>query len=133
MPAGIVIAVALLPLAVWRSSRRSAMCSPGSWKSPPSRACPRARFGSDALLFLVPAHDEELLIGRCVGSLKAMDFPAERREIVVIADNCSDRTAALAAAQGARVLERSSARERGKGHAIGWALDRLDSAGLPRS
>jgi glycosyltransferase involved in cell wall biosynthesis len=50
------------------------------------------------VVVLVPAHDEEALIARCVRSLFAQTYPRELIEIVVIADNCSDDTATEAAA-----------------------------------
>lgn len=78
------------------------------------------------LLFLVPAHDEELLIGRCVGSVTALNYPASAFSIVVVADNCTDRTAEVARTAGAEVLERSDTRYPGKPRAIAWALSRLD-------
>src|SRR5262245_54143654 len=43
---------------------------------------------------LVPAHDEAELIARCVRSLLDQTYPSDRYEVVVIADNCSDDTAA---------------------------------------
>ena len=49
-------------------------------------------------------------------------------EVVVVADNCSDETAALARAAGATVLERTEPEARGKGRALRWATDRLLSA-----
>src|SRR5215831_19030846 len=72
------------------------------------------------LAVLVPAHDEEALIGRCVASLKAQTYPHTLYRIVVVADNCSDRTAAVAQAAGADVLERRDGRAQGKGHALRW-------------
>src|SRR3954469_23563848 len=74
------------------------------------------------LLFLVPAHDEELLIASCVRSLLGLRYPAERIEIVVIADNCTDGTAQRARAAGARCLERNDPARPGKPRAIAWAL-----------
>jgi cellulose synthase/poly-beta-1,6-N-acetylglucosamine synthase-like glycosyltransferase len=44
---------------------------------------------------------------------------------VVVADNCTDDTAALARAGGALVLERQDATRRGKGYALAWAFERL--------
>lgn len=79
-----------------------------------------------ALLFLVPAHNEELLIESCVASLIELDYPAERRRIVVIADNCTDRTAALVRQAGAEALERTDTARRGKPHALAWALEKID-------
>jgi len=67
---------------------------------------------------LVPAHDEAAGIGATVASLRAMTYPAEMVRVIVIADNCSDATAALARGAGALVLERRSATERGKGYAL---------------
>src|SRR5690242_5511850 len=68
----------------------------------------RARPGVDQilqqmprLLFLVPAHDEERMVAACARSLVQMQYPASRRRIIVIADNCSDATARLAREQGA--------------------------------
>ena len=48
------------------------------------------------LLFLVPAHDEELLIGGCVRSLLDVGYPRDKRRVIVIADNCSDATGRIA-------------------------------------
>jgi len=78
------------------------------------------------LLFLVPAHQEQLLIGGCVRSLIRMEYPSSARRIVVIADNCTDGTAALARAEGADVLERVDHVQPGKPRAIAWALDQID-------
>ncbi len=80
---------------------------------------------------LVPAHNEEVLIERTVDSLLAMDYPRERFTVCVIADNCTDQTAALARARGAMVEERTNAELRGKGYALDWALQRLWESGRP--
>jgi cellulose synthase/poly-beta-1,6-N-acetylglucosamine synthase-like glycosyltransferase len=77
------------------------------------------------LLFLVSAHNEEVLIGECVRSLVGVDYPADRLLVVVIANNCSDRTAERARAAGARVLERTDPVREGKPYALAWALERL--------
>ncbi len=79
----------------------------------------------ERIVFLVPAHNEELLIQRCVESLLGMRYPADRFRVLVVADNCTDSTASVAAACGAMVLERSSETARGKSFAIGWALGQL--------
>lgn len=77
------------------------------------------------LLFLVPAHDEELLIADCVRSLMQLDYPVTHRRVLVIADNCTDATAALARESGADVLERVDAQRPGKPRALAWALDQV--------
>jgi cellulose synthase/poly-beta-1,6-N-acetylglucosamine synthase-like glycosyltransferase len=91
------------------------------------RSSPAAAPGkpSERLLFLIPAHNEQDLIERCVQSLLAQDYPAAMRQVVIVADNCTDATASLAAAAGATVLERFDVSQAGKGFAIQWALERL--------
>ena len=37
---------------------------------------------------LVPAHNEEALIGRLLRSLQQLDYPADRAHVYVVADNC---------------------------------------------
>jgi exopolysaccharide biosynthesis WecB/TagA/CpsF family protein len=74
---------------------------------------------------LVPAHDEAALIGRCLRSLSGQAYPRELLRTVVVADNCTDDTAAIATAAGVEVLVRTDAAGRGKGRALRWALDRL--------
>ena len=60
------------------------------------------------LVVLVPAHDEQELLGRCLDSLTAQDLPASAYRLVVVADNCTDRTAEVALAHGAEVLVRTA-------------------------
>lgn len=72
---------------------------------------------------IVPAHNEALLIENCVASLRRLDWPAELFRVLVVADNCSDSTAALARAAGAVVLERHDEVLRGKGHALAHAFE----------
>jgi len=80
---------------------------------------------------LVPAHNETAVISRTVTSLRAIDWPADRFRVIVIADNCDDDTAALARAAGAHVIERVDATLRGKGYALeyGVAESGLDGFG----
>jgi GT2 family glycosyltransferase len=59
--------------------------------------------------FIVPAHNEEQLLGRTLASLHAAatdvaDPESIRYEVIVVDDDSDDRTAALAAAAGARVV-----------------------------
>lgn len=74
---------------------------------------------------VVPAHDEELLVARCVQSLFNQDYPADRFRVVVVSDNSSDSTASIARSAGAEVMVRDQPDARGKGHALRWATDRL--------
>jgi cellulose synthase/poly-beta-1,6-N-acetylglucosamine synthase-like glycosyltransferase len=71
---------------------------------------------------LIPAHNEEEGIVRTIESISSGDYPANRFEIWVIADNCSDGTAERARQAGARVFERIDLDRRGKGFALDWFL-----------
>jgi len=71
---------------------------------------------------IVPAHDEAAVIEAAVASLRKLDWPAESFRILVVADNCSDATAALARAAGAEVIERFDTTLRGKGYALALAF-----------
>jgi cellulose synthase/poly-beta-1,6-N-acetylglucosamine synthase-like glycosyltransferase len=82
--------------------------------------------GRPRLLVLVPAHNEELLIEPCVRSLRSQRYPSSHLAVVVIADNCTDSTAAIARSAGARCLERSDLERKGKPRAIEWALTQID-------
>jgi cellulose synthase/poly-beta-1,6-N-acetylglucosamine synthase-like glycosyltransferase len=71
---------------------------------------------------VVPAHNEASVIERTVSSLRKIDWPSDRFRILVIADNCTDQTAALARLAGATVLERHDPGLRGKGYALHFAF-----------
>ncbi|HXK23410.1 MAG TPA: glycosyltransferase family 2 protein [Myxococcota bacterium] len=75
---------------------------------------------------VVPAHDEESFIGDVIATIRRADYPRDRIEIHVVADNCSDRTAERVRALGEHVAERHDLSRRGKGAALEWMLERLD-------
>ena len=56
-------------------------------------------------LVLVPAHNEEAVIGDIVQNLNEMEYPREMYDFYILADNCTDRTAEIARGLGAKVLE----------------------------
>ena len=70
---------------------------------------------------VIPAHNEAGVVGNLVADLHTQTHPMDMYEIVVVADRCTDGTAA--AAEPARVLERREGGD-GKGAAIAWYLDR---------
>jgi cellulose synthase/poly-beta-1,6-N-acetylglucosamine synthase-like glycosyltransferase len=87
-----------------------------------SQAMPR-------LVVLVPAHEEQAMIASAVSSLLLCAYPQNRRRLVVIADNCEDRTTQRAQEAGAEVWERTDERQRGKGFALAWAFEQLKAEG----
>ena len=93
------------------------------------RRTPTAADPSSRFLVAIPAHDERLGIGRTVQSCLGFDYPADRFQVLVIADNCSDDTAELAAAAGAEVLVRTHDEKRSKGYAIEHLIEQLESTG----
>lgn len=76
-------------------------------------------------VFVVPAHNEAEGIAATIHSLKSVEYPPDLFCVVVIADNCSDRTAEIARQEGAQCLERFHASLRGKGYALRFAFEAL--------
>lgn len=72
--------------------------------------------GAPAFVVLMPAHDEAQGIARAVQAVMAQLRP--RDSLLVVADNCTDDTAAIARALGATVIERTDPAFRGKGYAL---------------
>lgn len=103
-------------------------------RPPSSRRCvrsaPSVRIGDSLRVFaVIPAHDEEDGIERCIESLHGCQADGETFRIVVVADNCTDHTAQRARAAGADVLERTDPENPGKGAALQWAFDQLVNRG----
>jgi hypothetical protein len=115
----IAIAVAVLvPLAVLAVECLAALL--------PARRSPDGPRPGCAVL--VPAHDEEAGLGETLAALRPQLEPGDR--LLVIADNCTDRTAAVARNAGAEVLERFDPDHRGKAFALAAGGDAL-RAGPP--
>lgn len=92
------------------------------WRRPGPAVEPLRR---PACCVVVPAHNEAAGIAATLASLRQLDYPADRFRVVVVADNCTDDTAAIAVSSGASVLIRTDASRRGKGWALRFAIDRL--------
>ncbi len=78
---------------------------------------------SDRITVLMPAHNEEGGIAASLQSALSQMRPHD--QLLVVADNCSDNTAALARAAGADVIERSDPNLRGKGYALDFGVQHL--------
>ena len=79
------------------------------------------------LAVLVSARNEENVIGTLIDSIKAQDYPSELLTTVVIADNCTDKTAEVARSHGAVVYERFDTVNIGKGYALDFVLKKLSA------
>ncbi len=74
---------------------------------------------------IVAAHNEELVISQIIDSLFKLSYPKHLYDVFVIADNCTDNTAKIAQALGAKVHIRENNSKKGKGHALEWMFDRI--------
>jgi cellulose synthase/poly-beta-1,6-N-acetylglucosamine synthase-like glycosyltransferase len=72
---------------------------------------------------LIPAHNEE---GGISATLRSIAPQLEEHDrLIVVADNCTDATAAAAKAEGAEVVARTNLERRGKGFALDFGLTYL--------
>jgi len=78
--------------------------------------------GPVTVTVLVPAHNEEVSLPQTLLSLREQTRPPER--VIVVADNCTDGTVAVARAAGAEVFESVDNRHK-KGGALNQALSFL--------
>lgn len=69
---------------------------------------------------VISARNERDVIGQLVESLKEQNYPSDKLDIFVIADNCTDDTAQVARDAGAIVFERFNKEQVGKGYALDW-------------
>jgi glycosyltransferase involved in cell wall biosynthesis len=123
MFSGVVIAIVCLPAFltfVWfaevlagcfalRKERTSPVAAPGT---PPYRTA-----------VLIPAHNEGAGILPTIRDVQAQLGPNDR--ILVVADNCTDDTAAIAQALGVEVIVRADPARRGKGYALEFGVRHL--------
>jgi len=74
---------------------------------------------------IIPAHNEELLIGECLDSAFKIEYPKTKYDVIVIADNCDDSTADIARGAGAICYERIDDSLRGKPFALNWIFTQI--------
>ena len=102
------------------AAARAAKSAPMS--SPPTP--PRHRF-----VVMIPAHNEERLIGSTLASLAELDYPAGWVQTHVVTDNSTDGTASIVGATAAELHERDDPDHAGKGPALHWLTARLRERG----
>jgi cellulose synthase/poly-beta-1,6-N-acetylglucosamine synthase-like glycosyltransferase len=78
--------------------------------------------GPVTVTVLIPAHNEQVTLPLTLASLRGQSHRPER--IVVVADNCTDDTVALARAAGVEVIESAANRDK-KAGALNQALRRI--------
>lgn len=93
------------------------LCSLVKLKEKPLKVKKDHRF-----MAIIPAHNEEAVVGNLIESLKQQTYNKELYDIYVIADNCTDNTAKVAREAGAIVYERFDETKKTKGYALDWFL-----------
>jgi cellulose synthase/poly-beta-1,6-N-acetylglucosamine synthase-like glycosyltransferase len=79
--------------------------------------------GAGRVAVLVPAHNESAGLIPTLADLEAQMRKGDT--MLVVADNCTDDTAEIAARSGAEVVVRSDLERRGKGHALAFGVAHL--------
>lgn len=88
-------------------------------KYPPAKH--RHRYG-----IVIAARNEEKVIGHLLDSIRGQDYPAELLSIFVVADNCTDATAAVARKHGAVCYERFDPDHCTKGYALEYLFECIE-------
>ena len=101
----------------WLYQIMVSLCSLVKLKDKPLKVKKDHRF-----MAIIPAHNEEFVVGNLIESLKNQTYNKELYDIYVIADNCTDNTAKVAKEAGAIVYERFDATKKTKGYALNWFL-----------
>lgn len=87
----------------------------------PAAAGPRS-----SVALLIPAHNEEASLPAMLPGL--LDLKSSGARVLLVADNCTDRTAQVARDAGLEVVERADPVRRGKGYALAFGRDHLATA-----
>ncbi len=89
----------------------------------PAKSAPRTRFA-----VLIPARNEETVIGDLVRSLYAQDYPRALFDVYAVPNNCTDNTRQAAVDAGAMVIDCWSP-VKCKGDAMNQAFEQLSGKG----
>lgn len=109
----ILALILFIPIAVLFVECLMALLSEHTQKPTFGKALPK-------MAVLVPAHNEALGIRPVLEGIVSQLHDSDR--LIVIADNCTDETAAIARSTGATVIERQDANRRGKGYALDYGV-----------
>ena len=93
------------------------LCSLIKLKDKPLKVNKKHKF-----MAIIPAHNEEMVVGSLIESLKNQTYDKDLYDIYVIADNCTDNTAKIAEEAGAIVYKRFDSVNKTKGFALNWFL-----------
>ena len=102
------------------------LCSLVKLKDKPLKVKKDHRF-----MAIIPAHNEEAVVGNLIECLKNQTYNKDLYDIYVIADNCTDNTAKIAKEAGAIVYERFDETKKTKGYALNWFLQQKIAEDAP--
>jgi cellulose synthase/poly-beta-1,6-N-acetylglucosamine synthase-like glycosyltransferase len=123
MLSGVVIAIVCLPALltfVWFTEVLAGCYALRREKAPPVAAPGKL---SHRTTVLIPAHNEGAGILPTIRDVQAQLGPNDR--LLVVADNCTDDTAAIVQAAGGEVIVRADPARRGKGYALEFGARHL--------
>ena len=75
---------------------------------------------------MIPARNEESVIGNLIDSIRKQDYPSELITIFVVANNCTDNTAKVARDKGAICYERFNEVDNTKGYALQFLVEHIE-------
>jgi len=93
--------------------------------APAKVGLPQATGSRRRIAVLVPAHDESKGLLKTLRDIQSQLNAGDR--LLVVADNCSDNTAAVAREAGAEVIERHDPANFGKGYALDFGVRHLSA------
>lgn len=73
---------------------------------------------------IVPARNEEKVIGNLINSLKELNYPKDKYEIYIVPNNCTDNTREIALKLGASIIE-CNIPVKTKGDVLKYTFDKL--------
>lgn len=82
-------------------------------------------------IFVTCARNEETVIEQLITSIRALNYPADKIAIHVVADNSSDQTAEIARRLGVRVFERENKELVGKSYALDYYFKTVKEESFP--
>jgi len=91
----------------------------------PRRRAPLPDRPLHTFAIVIPAHNEEAVIGATMDCLLQLDYPQGMYEVYVVSDNSTDRTAEIVRQRGVVCWERFDEARRGKGYALAWLFERI--------
>lgn len=110
----------------WLYQLLVSLCSLVKIKDKPLKVNKDHRF-----MAIIPAHNEEAVVGNLIESLKKQNYNKDLYDIYVIADNCTDNTAKVAKEAGAIVYKRFDETKKTKGYALNWFLQQKIKENAP--